>query len=87
MAQALSEDDEVIVFDCDLDLCTHYKSTVFAFEKHRRIEHYGLITARTGIVPPPVSGTRASGARYERSSAASAVEVGRNNRLGWSGNG
>jgi predicted amidohydrolase len=53
MAQALSEDDEVIVFNCDLDLCTHYKSTVFAFEQHRRIEHYGLISAQTGIVPPP----------------------------------
>ena len=53
MAQALSEDDEVIAFNCDLDLCTHYKSTVFAFEKHRRIEHYGLIAAQTGIVPPP----------------------------------
>ena len=53
MAQAISEDDEVIVFDCDLDLCRHYKTTVFAFEQHRRIEHYGLITAQTGIVPPP----------------------------------
>jgi predicted amidohydrolase len=53
MAQALTEDDEVITFDCDLDLCHHYKSTVFAFEKHRRIEHYGLITAQTGVVPPP----------------------------------
>ena len=53
MAQAVSEDDEVIAFNCDLDLCTHYKRTVFAFEKHRRTEHYGLITAQTGIVPPP----------------------------------
>ncbi|HEX6114693.1 MAG TPA: N-carbamoyl-D-amino-acid hydrolase [Geminicoccaceae bacterium] len=54
MAQALSEDDEVIIFDCDLDLCHHYKSTVFAFEEHRRIEHYGLITTQTGVVPPPL---------------------------------
>ena len=53
MAQALTEDDEVIVFDCDLDLCRHYKSTVFAFDQHRRIEHYGLITERTGAIPPP----------------------------------
>jgi N-carbamoyl-D-amino-acid hydrolase len=43
----------VIVFNCDLDLCTHYKTTVFAFEQHRRIEHYGLITERTGAIPPP----------------------------------
>ena len=31
----------------------HYKSTVFAFDQHRRIEHYGLITERTGAIPPP----------------------------------
>jgi predicted DCC family thiol-disulfide oxidoreductase YuxK len=52
MAQALSEEDEVIVFDCDLDLCRHYKNTVFAFDRHRRIEHYRLITERTGAIPP-----------------------------------
>jgi predicted amidohydrolase len=52
MTQALTEDDEVIVFNCDLDLCAHYKSTVFAFDQHRRIEHYGLITEQTGIVRP-----------------------------------
>jgi predicted DCC family thiol-disulfide oxidoreductase YuxK len=52
MAQALTEEDEVIVFDCDLDLCSHYKTTVFAFDQHRRIEHYGLITERTGAIPP-----------------------------------
>jgi predicted amidohydrolase len=53
MAQALTEQDEVIVFDCDLELCRHYKNTVFAFERHRRIEHYGLLTERTGAIPPP----------------------------------
>jgi predicted amidohydrolase len=52
MAQALSEEDEVIVFDCDLDLCRHYQTTIFAFDQHRRIEHYGLITERTGAIPP-----------------------------------
>jgi predicted amidohydrolase len=54
MAQALSENDEVIAFECDLNLCHHYKNTVFAFDKHRRIEHYGLITAQTGVVRPPL---------------------------------
>ena len=43
----------MITFACDLDLCHHYKNTVFAFEKHRRIEHYGLITSQTGVIPPP----------------------------------
>jgi len=52
MAQAMSEDDEVIVFDCDLDICEYFKSTVFNFAKHRRPEHYGRITEQTGDVLP-----------------------------------
>jgi len=51
-AQAMSEDDEVITFDCDLDLGDYIKRTVFNFEKHRRIEYYGLITERSGVVLP-----------------------------------
>ncbi len=53
MAQALSEDDEVIVFNCDLDLGDYIKETIFNFAEHRRIEHYRLITEQTGVVPPP----------------------------------
>jgi predicted amidohydrolase len=52
-AQALTEDDEVITATCDLALGDYIKRTVFNFAKHRRIEHYGLITARTGAEPPP----------------------------------
>lgn len=55
MAQSVSEEDEVIVFDCDLDLCRRYKNSVFAFERHRRIEHYGAITERAGVRLPPDS--------------------------------
>ena len=55
VAQALTEDDEVIVFNCDLDLGDYIKRTVFNFDKHRRIEAYGLITERTGVIPPPES--------------------------------
>ena len=29
------------------------KKTIFNFARHRRIEHYGLITSRVGAVPPP----------------------------------
>ncbi len=47
-AQALSEDDEVIGATLDLELGEYLRRTVFNFEKHRRVEHYGLITARTG---------------------------------------
>jgi predicted amidohydrolase len=47
-AQALTEDDELIGFTLDLELGDYLKRTVFAFEKHRRVEHYGLITERIG---------------------------------------
>jgi predicted amidohydrolase len=47
-AQALTEDDELIGFTLDLELGDYLKRTVFAFERHRRVEHYGLITERTG---------------------------------------
>jgi N-carbamoyl-D-amino-acid hydrolase len=29
------------------------KETMFDFARHRRVEHYGLITAQTGAVLPP----------------------------------
>jgi N-carbamoyl-D-amino-acid hydrolase len=49
-AQALGEDDEVIVATLDLDLGQYLRRTMFDFAKHRRIEHYRLITERTGAV-------------------------------------
>lgn len=49
---ALTEHDELIVHDCDLDESQVLKKTLFNFEKHRRIEHYGLITSQTGVVLP-----------------------------------
>jgi N-carbamoyl-D-amino-acid hydrolase len=49
-AQAVTEDDEVILVNLDLNLGAYLRRTVFAFEKHRRVEHYGLITERTGAV-------------------------------------
>ncbi|PWK35530.1 N-carbamoyl-D-amino-acid hydrolase [Cupriavidus plantarum] len=53
MAQATTWDDELIVADCNLDLCELGRSTVFNFEKHRRVEAYGRITAQTGSEAPP----------------------------------
>ena len=47
-ARALSEDDELIAATLDLDLGDYIRRTIFNFEKHRRIEHYRLITERTG---------------------------------------
>jgi N-carbamoyl-D-amino-acid hydrolase len=51
-AQALTEGDEVIAQRCDLDAFAYIKRTIFNFAKHRRIEHYRLITERTASVPP-----------------------------------
>ena len=53
-AQATSWDDELITADCDLDMCTLGRATVFAFDKHRRPEAYGRITGQVGAVDPPV---------------------------------
>jgi predicted amidohydrolase len=53
IAQASTEGDEVILATCRLDLCAINKRTTFNFAAHRRTEHYGLITERTGALPPP----------------------------------
>jgi N-carbamoyl-D-amino-acid hydrolase len=52
VARTESVEDELIVADCDLDECNFYKETIFDFARHRRIEHYGLITEQTGVVRP-----------------------------------
>ena len=53
VAQAKTEDDELIVAHCDLDATVFGKQTVFDFQRHRRIEHYGRITRQTGVILPP----------------------------------
>jgi predicted amidohydrolase len=53
VAQAKTEGDELVVHGCDLDATVFGKTTIFDFARHRRIEHYGLITSRTGAVAPP----------------------------------
>ncbi|MBD8875553.1 N-carbamoyl-D-amino-acid hydrolase [Roseibium polysiphoniae] len=53
MAESKTLGDEILVHSCDLDLCTFGKETIFDFARHRRIEHYGLITERTGAEVPP----------------------------------
>jgi len=52
-AEAKTEGDEVLVVACDLDATKFGKETIFDFARHRRVEHYGLITSRTGAIPPP----------------------------------
>ncbi len=48
VARADTEDDELIVADCDFAACAFGKATIFDFARHRRVEHYGRITAQTG---------------------------------------
>ena len=53
LAQATTWDDELITADCDLDRCTLGRTTIFAFDRHRRPEAYGRITEQVGAVAPP----------------------------------
>src|SRR5262252_1688477 len=55
VAEAKTEDDELIVADCDLDATVFGKGTIFDFKRHRRVEHYGRITSQTGVILPPQS--------------------------------
>jgi predicted amidohydrolase len=52
VALCASVGDELVAADCDLDATKFNKETIFNFARHRRIEHYGLITSRTGAVAP-----------------------------------
>jgi N-carbamoyl-D-amino-acid hydrolase len=52
VAQCSTEDDELAVARCDLDLCKNYKETLFDFARYRIPEHYRLITERRGAKPP-----------------------------------
>jgi predicted amidohydrolase len=53
VAKTTTEADEVIAYDCDLALGDYLRRTTFDFARHRRIEHYTLITERTGAKPEP----------------------------------
>jgi predicted amidohydrolase len=54
IAMAGSWNDELITADCDLDMCRLGRTTVFAFDRHRRPEAYGRITDQVGAVEPEV---------------------------------
>jgi predicted amidohydrolase len=53
VAESKTEDDELVVHPCDLDATVFGKQTIFDFASHRRIEHYGRISAQTGVTLPP----------------------------------
>ena len=52
IAEAKTEDDELIVAEIDLDDTRFNKDTIFDFKRHRRIEHYGRITSQVGVESP-----------------------------------
>ena len=52
VAQAETEEDELVTYECDLDATKFLKESTFNFAAHRRIEHYGRITTQTGAEPP-----------------------------------
>ncbi len=54
-AKSQTEDDEVIAFNCDIDLAANLKKTMFNFAAHRRPEHYRLIVERTGAEVTPAN--------------------------------
>lgn len=45
VAQCKTLDDEVIVADCDLDICSEIQNNIFNFALHREPEEYALICA------------------------------------------
>ncbi|MEO8363010.1 MAG: N-carbamoyl-D-amino-acid hydrolase [Ilumatobacteraceae bacterium] len=49
LAKASTTSDELIVATCDLDWCANYKNTLFDFDRYRRPEMYGPITAQRGV--------------------------------------
>lgn len=60
IGMATSWDDELITADCNLDMCALGRTTIFAFDKHRRPETYQRITQQVGAVEPPVWQKRAA---------------------------
>ncbi len=52
VAQTVTEEDEVVVYPCDLDMGADLKKSTFDFKRHRRPEHYRMIIDRVGAEPP-----------------------------------
>lgn len=53
VAKTVSEGDELISFDADLDLAQDLKRTMFNYAAHRRPEHYRILIDRIGAEVTP----------------------------------
>jgi len=52
VAEAATLGDEVLMVDCDLDLCRQGKTKMFDMGAHRQPAQYSPITARAGVIEP-----------------------------------
>jgi predicted amidohydrolase len=52
VVEAQSLEDEIIVADCDFDMCRQGKDKIFNFAAHRRLEAYRLIVEQVGVIEP-----------------------------------
>ncbi len=52
VVEAKTLSDELLVADCDLDLCRQGKEKMFNFAAHRRPEHYRRLVDQVGAIPP-----------------------------------
>jgi predicted amidohydrolase len=52
VAEAKTEEDELVLAEIDLSDCRQGKEKTFDFARHRRIETYGLIDKQTGVIEP-----------------------------------
>ncbi|KAL4993977.1 carbon-nitrogen hydrolase [Aspergillus recurvatus] len=60
IAETKTVADEVIVADCNLELCNAGKKRTFDFGRHRRAEHYRILVEQTGAIEPPLLSSDAS---------------------------
>lgn len=56
VAEAETKGDELVVAEIDLGECRQGKEKTFDFGRHRRVETYGVICERTGVVEPELLG-------------------------------
>lgn len=54
VARSKTKGDELVTATIDLAQCRKGKERVFAFEKHRRVEHYKRLVEQTGAEEPPL---------------------------------
>lgn len=54
VAESKTMEDELVIATIDLAKCRKGKDRVFAFDKHRRTEHYKRLVEQTGVVEPPL---------------------------------